>query len=193
MVLFFIGASSLDNAQKAFDYKQRSLERTVKTQRGLSLNPKSSKTVQALLEREAVLKEASGLILWHDVISNTIGQHPWKNIPPCPTEDLVEILKDLRNQVKAIIYVRREGNPEICEELKTTGIPIIEVEKRLVTPWKKNSVDFQQDIHKPHPDPQTEIKIFQTVVDHLGDLETLSKAKKNRPCQQQRKRHQKRK
>ena len=71
MVLFFIGASSLDNAQKAFDYKQRSLERTVKTQRGLSLNPKSSKTVQALLEREAVLKEASGLILWHDVISNT--------------------------------------------------------------------------------------------------------------------------
>ena len=129
-MVYVVGASSLEKAVSSLQFKSRKFYHSRLTAiPGLSFNPLSSnplKVLQNLLQKGSLAKKRN-LIIWHDVINNTVSVH-WKNQTPALTpQELVGILDQYRLRIRAIVYCRRFGTPDVYKELKTSGLPIISV------------------------------------------------------------------
>ena len=70
------------------------------------------------------LKKAHNIFIWHDVNSNSLNAHASNNYKPMSTGDLLLVLSGYKDRIKAIVYARRFGAPNIYDELKGTGILI---------------------------------------------------------------------
>ena len=75
-------------------------------------------------------------IIWHNVKSNSLSKHRSNNDYPLTPESLIEILKEYKNKISAIIYVHRQNNPNIYGSLVETGILTINVTKHLISKKK---------------------------------------------------------
>ena len=88
-MVFLIGASCLDNAFNSLErLKQKGLKRNILAIRGLSLNPQAldhRKKLQNFLLRSKTEK----LVVWHDVISNSISKHRSNSNRPCQIKKTV--------------------------------------------------------------------------------------------------------
>ena len=77
-MVYVKGASSLKNAVSAIYYKsKKEYEKRVTAISGLSLNPLSSnplKNLQNLLRKGSLAKQQN-LIIWHDIINNSLSVH----------------------------------------------------------------------------------------------------------------------
>ena len=73
------------------------------------------KTLRRLLEYSP-LKEKK-VVVWHDVVNNTISSHRTNNYRPAGVEELTNSLKSKRQQILAIVYRRRKGTPDLFKQL----------------------------------------------------------------------------
>ena len=191
-MVLLVGASCLDNAYRSFRYTTRKrLKKDIIAICGLSLNPKSIsplKILQTLLKKRFL--QSKKFITWHDVVSNSISKHRSNSVNPCEIDKLLKILTALKQNIEAILYCRRLGSPNLFQQLKETGILILDVKRRLTSTRKRNNPDFSADLAAIHPQSSTDIKFIRIVLENRDNLRSLVKRKrsksKNRPSQKKR-------
>ena len=71
------------------------------------------------------------ILIWHDVINNSLSKHRSNNDNPLTPENLIKILKVYKNKISAIIYVHRQNTPNFYGRLVETGIITVDLTKHL--------------------------------------------------------------
>ena len=89
-------------------------------------------------------------IIWHDVISNSLSKHRSNNDNPLTPESLIEILKDYKNKISAIIYVHGQNTPNFYGRLDETGILTINVTKCLISKRKTSNKELIRKLKLIH-------------------------------------------
>ena len=137
---------------------------------GLSLNANTTnpqKKLASLLCR-APLAEKRQVVVWHDIINNSINSHRTNNFRACTAEDLTEILKTLTN-ISAIVYCQRNRTPDIRNQLISSGILVIPITKCLISKRKRRT-ELVNENQALHQDVQLELKFLRIVFEHQDNL-----------------------
>ena len=142
-MVYVVGASSLRNALHAAPYRLQKQLRS-KTASGLSLNPLATpaKKLQNFLKGGS-LSTKGDLVLWHDLINNTLSPHRSNSNRACPIDNLLHILARYKDKISAIVYTRRCGLPNVLKTLFRSKILVIDVEKYLLSPRKRKNPLFE--------------------------------------------------
>ena len=187
-----ISASSLEKAVSSVQYKVRKLYYNCVTAiPGLSLNPLIKNPLKNLgnLLKNGNLARKCDLVIWHDLINNTLSTHWKSNTPASSPETLVKLLKEHKERIQAIVYCRRFGTQDVYKELKKTGIPVISVRKNLISKRKQHDSILHTKYSAIHQEHRLELKSLNIVLNHAENLEALTKntrSKKTRPSQKKR-------
>ena len=129
--MIVVGARSLRRTLDYLPYDIRvKYRRFTFAKLGLSLNPNNVSKFKKLqwFFRNGSL-ESREIILWHDVINNSITENPKIFNTKCSPEQLTEIITNFQHQIAAIIYIRRDGPLHIFEKLRRTRPLIIDAIK----------------------------------------------------------------
>ena len=110
-MVFILAASSLHHAIKtAPQVTQNRYKRNVYALLGLSFNPnalKVRKTAQFQLSH--FFHDKKRLIIWHDVVNNSLSRHRSNNNKPLTPSQLIAVLENYQERIEAIVYCPREG------------------------------------------------------------------------------------
>ena len=185
-MVYVVTASSLYHSLKLYHCQQLSNPKKeqflpkILAIPGLSLNPsttKPQKNLASLLCR-AFLAEKRQVVVWHDIINNSINSHRTNNYRACTAEELAEILKALTN-ISAFVYCQRNGTPEIRNQLISSGILVIPIKKCLISKRKRRT-ELVNEYQALHQDVQLELKSLRIAFEHKNNLPAvLSKLRLN--------------
>lgn len=198
-MVVLIGASCLRNALDAvLKQGRRSITVPYCAVGGLSLNPFAKNKYQNLqyLLHKGKLSSAQNIVLWHGVLSNSISAHRTNDFCPLPVEDLIKCLKEHKERFTAIVYCRRLGSPDLFNQLKETGILILDVKRNLISKKKRRNPLILREFSQVHPKTKLEINVLFTVLNHLQNLRFLtkkhrSKSKSKTPAKKQKEKNRK--
>ena len=161
-MVFVIGASSLRNTLNGLPYHEKKpLLGSHYHWGGLSFNvrtPERSKLLQNLINVGGGLCKKNNLVIWHDVINNTIT--PFKQTKTCPVPELIDILLQYKNRIAAIVYTKRFGAPLCLEDLRSTGIVVIDAFKQLISHRNRKYHNQIDEFSKLHPCVVAETRIL---------------------------------
>ena len=136
-----VAAGSLYNSLEDLEQdEQRETQQKFYAVPGLSLNPNTlnrGKDLRLLLELQPLASKQ--MIIWHDVLNNSIPSHRTNNYTPCPLDELLVYLQSKRRQVSGIAYCRRTGTPDIFEDLRKTEIIVIKTTGNLISRSKRQN------------------------------------------------------
>ena len=199
-MVFIVGASCLYKAiEQSPSWLKKKIQISTFARPGLSFNPNTvsqHKNLQHLILR-GNLQRRKDLILCHDVLSNSISGHRSNNFSPQSVEQLLETLTFFGEHFRAIVYNRRNGNPDIFEKLCNAKVcSIISVKKHLLSERKQKLTWFKDELRKVHPDVNIELNFLSIVINHEKDLRKLTlkrsisrkrKSKSNKKSEKQKK------
>ena len=185
-----LAASSLHHAIETINTDgQKALIEKVYSIPGLSLNihaKNPKKVVQNLIEKD--FKDEKDLIIWHDVINNTICKHKSNFYRALSVPTLIEVLKSYQNRIRALVYCQRDRTPDIFAELQKTNILVLSIEKDLVSLRKQKDSDYLQNLKALHQSPDLELKHLHTILKHEDDLSQITaRSRPKRPSKRARK------
>ena len=130
-MVYIIGASSLNATIGRVPYKfWRELLGRSYSLGGLSFNWNAEnplKVLQNLLTGRGTLARRYKVIIWHDIINNSISKHRSKNYRAISVEKLLQILRDFSHRIGAVVYCKREGAPDIFRKMLESRITILGV------------------------------------------------------------------
>ena len=101
---------------------------------GLSFNPnalKVRKTAQFQLSN--FFRDKKRLVVWHDVVNNSLSRHRSNNNKSLTPSQLIEVLEKYQECIEAIVYCPREGTPDIYNQLKRSTLVTIHLVKDIVS------------------------------------------------------------
>ena len=190
-MIYLVGASSLRNTFEGTPYDQkRQLLGHNYFKSGLSFNnrnPDKTKVLQHLLDNGGGLASRRNILIWHDVINNTLTPH--REISACPVSELVEILNKYKSRIAAIVYIKRFGSPDALTQLRTTGIIVIDAFRQLISHRNRKNHSLVSDLQRLHPQIRSEARILFVIWKRQSNLEAFgpkkfealrSKPKKNK-------------
>ena len=180
-MVFILGASSLHHALENLhpDQKKGKIEK-IYTIPGLSLNVHAKnpkKVVQKLLATE--LKDKKEVVIWHDVLNNSISRHKSNGFRPLSVPELLEVLKSLENRLRALVYCQRDRTPDIFEHLKVQSIKVFHIERDFVSKRKQRDQVFLRQFRALHQSPELELKHLDIVLKNGDNLDCITD--KSRP------------
>ena len=151
--------------------------------RGLSFNTSSNyrfKVLQNLLRRGPLARKQN-IVIWHDVISNSLSKHQSNNYTSLSPEELIQLLFEFRNRIRAIVYVQRSGSPNILKELFSSGILILDAQNKLLSQRKRKTPSVIRALSSVHPSLALDSHLLRIVVKHQQNLVSLlKKQRKNK-------------
>ena len=123
-------------------------------------------------------------IVWQDVIKNTITDHPFDPRTPLSS---AQLLKEIRNliQIVGVVYCEREGAPGIQSELKNLNLPVVNVDKDLISNSKRKDSSQTNEYNEFHQQHSLAIHSIEIVINNGIELNRLLK-KRKKPKKQQR-------
>ena len=129
--------SSLHNlvkAQKRLPCYQRQVASHVTAIRGLLFNPRSQTKLNNFnfLLSSGKLEQLSNIVIWHDVLKNSVTPHPSNENSPLSTFQLIKILGQHGDCIAALFYCQRSGTTCIQFEFRQTGILVIDAKRHLL-------------------------------------------------------------
>ena len=127
---------------------------------GLSFNTNTKnrlKNAQNLLVKGR-LSTRTNIVVWLDIINNSISSHKSNNYRPSSVQEQTNYLTTNINKFKALVYCQRTGTPDIFKELLSTGILVLRVTKHLIS--KRKGKTQLGDYRVLHQEPVREIKSF---------------------------------
>ena len=168
--MFIIGASCLDNILKSTSIPhsfRNSLSKRSFAIRGLSFNTSNYrfKVLQNLLRRGPLARKQNKVI-WHDVISNSLSKHQSNNYTSLSPEELIQLLFEFRNRLRAIVYVQRSGSPNILKKLFSSGILILHAQNKLLSQRKRRTPPVIRSLSSVHPSLALDSHLLRIVVKH---------------------------
>ena len=187
-MVFFVGASSLNNVLTKASGDVKNVVNPISFAiSGLSFHPRSRKRLQVHIDTWPIAARKD-LVIWHDLINNSLSKHPNNNFKPCPVPELLDILTLYRERIAAIVYTQREGTPNILSALYSTKILILNVSKALLSPRKRLDRRFRRDLWRLHPTVALESSLVLKVLRKAPNLRALLKnrSKTKRPSKKQR-------
>ena len=185
-----LAASSLHHAIETVDSEQqKAINEKVYTIPGLSLNINAKnpqKIVQNLIEKD--FKDENELIIWHDVINNSICKHKSNFYRALSVIDLVNVLKSYQHRIRALMYCQRNRTPDIFLQLKETNILVLNIEKDFISLRKQKDHDYLQNLKALHESPDLELKQLNLVLKYEDDLSQITaRSHPKRPSKRARK------
>ena len=192
-MFFILGASSLHHALRTLPkQQQQQLSQRVRAIPGLSFNTHSvntRKTVQYHLSKFLPHHE---ILIWHDIINNSISEHASKNNRPLSLDELLQVLSLYRNRIVAIVYCQRTNTEHIYPQLKKSGILIINIVRDLLPKNKRRLPKIVAEYSQLHQKPSVELKTFRVISHNLRNLERLTQQRHpNKRLSKRRRRSQK--
>ena len=119
------------------------------------------------------------IIIWHDVINNSLTPHSSNYHIPLSPEALVHTLSALPCVIVAIVYCQRNGSPDVFHRLQQSFLVLHPV-KHLMSHRKQHNPAIVQQYRLLHLDIKIELHLFFLLSRHLHNLASLPK-KKSRP------------
>ena len=186
--MFIFGASSLAAAVKTLPGGTLQRRRHL-TLPGLHLIQSSAKFRHKTLQHQLPLVRRfqsnntqhcrPKIIIWHDVIKNSLTPHSSNYLNPLSPQALVHTLSALPCDIVAIVYCQRNGSPDVFRLLQQSFLVLHPV-KHLLSHRKQHNPAIVQQYRLLHLDIKIELHIFFLLSRHLHNLTSLSK-KKTRP------------
>ena len=185
-----LAASSLHHAIETVNSEQqKAINEKVYSIPGLSLNINAKnpqKIVQNLIEKD--FKDEKELIIWHDVINNSICKHKSNFYRALSVIDLVNVLKSYQHRIRALVYCQRNRTPDIFLQLKETNILVLNIEKDFISLRKQKDLDHLQNLKALHQSPDLELKHLNLVLKYEDDLSQITvRSRPKRPSKRARK------
>ena len=188
-MVVIIGASSSCRTLDSIPYKTKKLfVRSCFSVPGLSFNDKAinrQKILQNLLTRGS-LSKVNNIIIWHDVINNSISPHRSNNYQPSSIDQLIENLLLCKDRIKAMVYCRRLGTGDIKRRWFSSQIIIIDAVRKLISHKKSKDSTILSDLRQVHPSAALEFKLLSIVWNHRNHVQRFKPDKKIRKKPNQR-------
>ena len=159
------------------------------TKPGYNLHRGAQDKSKIIQKRLRLIPKNEQLIIWHDLIKNSVTSPRKDPRKPLAPEQLVNEIKNIKHKVVGIVYCVR-GAPDVYKELKGTGIPVLHIVKDLLSRRNQKDKELVRSYSQLHLAPHLEIKTLTIVRNHGDNLKAIIK-KKHSPSQQQRKKTQK--
>ena len=138
-MVFILAASSLHHAINTLPQAlQDHYKKGIHALPGLSFNPnavKVQKTAQFQLSH--FFRDKKRLVIWHDVVNNSLSRHRNNNNKPLTPSQLIAVLEEYQECIEAIVYCPREGTPDIYDQLKRSTLVTIHIVKDIVSKRKQ--------------------------------------------------------
>ena len=183
-----VAASSLYHSLKDLEQKQRrETQQKVYAVPGHSLNPNilnRGKDLRVLLELQPLA--CKQIIIWHDVLNNSISSHRMNNYTPCPLDELLAYIQSKRRQMSCIVYCRRTGTPDIFEDLRKTEVIVKKITGSLISRRKRQNSAVLREHFQLHQSNELELKSLRVVLshrDHVVGLFSRIRAQTKKPSQ----------
>ena len=117
--------------------------------------------MQNLLSK--VLAEKNDVVIWHDVLNNSISRHDSNNFCSLSVPDLVEVLKGFQNKLCALVYCHRYRTLDIFQQLKVLEadlhVKVFNIVKDFISPKKQKDAELLEKFKALHQSPELELKI----------------------------------
>ena len=160
---FYISCQFTASRQKNFassdHYKKR-----IYALPGLSFNPnalKVQKTAQFQLSH--FCRDKKRLVMWRDVVNNSLSRHRSNNNKPLTPSQLIEVLEKYQERIEAIVCCPREGTPDIYDQLKRSTLVTIHIVKDIVSRRKQKDPSLLKEYRILHQRPALELKTLTIV------------------------------
>ena len=187
-MVFILAASSLHHALETLnpEAKEQFKDKTY-TIPGLSLNLNTKnprKIVQNLLSND--LKDEKDIVIWHDVLNNSISRHGSNNFRALSVSELIEILKSLQDRLSALVYCHRYRTQDIFEQLKVLetdlDIKVFNIVKDFISPKKQKDTELLKNFKALHQSPGLELKNLNFLLRKENNLSSITeKSRTKRP------------
>ena len=145
---------------------------------GYRLNPNTTNAQKNLVSLfcRAPLKEKRQVVVWHDIINNSINSHRTNSYRASTAKEFAEILKSLTT-ISAIMYYQRSGTADIRNQLISSAVLVIPFTRCLISK-RKRSTELVNENQALHQDVQ--LKYLQILLEHQVNLPAvLSKLPSN--------------
>ena len=174
-MVFILVASSLHHAIKTLlQALQEHYKKGIFLLPGLSLNPNAvivRKTAQFQLSH--FLRDKKRLVIWHDVVNNSISRHRSNNNKPLTPSQLIAVLEEYQDRIEAIVYCPREGTPDIYDQLTRSTQVTIHIVKDIVSKRKQKDPSLLKEYRALDQKPALELKTLTIVLAHKNNLRSL--------------------
>ena len=193
-MVYIVAASSVDHALDTLNPENRkTYKEKIFSLPGLSLNPNTKnprKIVQNMLSKD--LAEKTDIIIWHDVLNNSISKHESNNYRALTVPQLLDILKSFENKLRGLVYCHRFRTPNILPNLKeiekTTNIKVFSIVDDFISTRKQKDPDFLKKLKALHQSPEIEIKHIDFILRKESELDAITdKSRPKRPSKRARK------
>ena len=192
-MVFILAASSLHHAFETLTLEEKPRYKDkIYTIPGLSLNPHTEnprKIVQNLLAKD--LKEKKDIVIWHDVLNNSISRHDSNNFQALTVPQLIDELKGLQNKISALVYCQRFRTPYIFDALhvlKTDqNIEVFSIVKDFISSKKQKDPELLKQYKALHQSPELELKSLDFILRKDSQLSAITdKSRPKRPSKRAR-------
>ena len=169
-----VGASSLYHSIKKLEQsEQDKLADPVHCFAGLNLDPSTSNYCLDYLT--STLLRNCKIVLWHDLLNNTITSHPKKGNIPQTIEELIATLKTITN-LFCVVTCQRKGASYIFDNLlNSIDCYVIDVTKHIFSASERIDESFIAEYRKRHQAADTESKALATVLHYFPDFNRIFK------------------
>ena len=117
-------------------------------------------------------------------MNNSLSRHRSNNNKPLSPSQLIAVLEEYQERIEAIVHCRREGTPDIYDQLKRSTLVTIHIVKDIVSKRKQKDPSLIKECRELHQMPALELKTLTLVLAHKSNLMSLitrSRPKKNFP------------
>ena len=137
------------------------------------------------------LKEKNNIIIWHDVLNNSISRHESNNFHALTVPELIDVFKDLHNKLSALVYCQRHRTPNIFEDfnvLKTDhNIELFSIVEDFVSSKKQKNPELLKKYKALHQSPGLELKSLDFILRKENQLSAITdKSRPKRPSKRAR-------
>ena len=154
-MVFKLAPSSLhQDIKTAPQVTQNRYKRNVYALPGLIFNPnalKVRKTAQFQLSH--LFRDKKRLVIWHDVVNNSLSRHQSNNNKPLTPSQLISVLENYQERIEAIVYCPREGTPDIYDQVKRSALVTIHLVKDNVSRRKQKDPSLLKKYRALHQRP----------------------------------------
>ena len=119
-------------------------------------------------------RKSGKLVMWHDVISNSVSLRSSNNFAALIPSELVQVLSKHKKRITAVFYVQRTGSIDMFSEFKKGGVLIIDVRWHLLSEHKQRNEANCRNLKQTHPASILELSFAATVRRCEDDLTTIS-------------------
>ena len=171
-----VAASSLNDSIKKLDELDRErLADTVYTYPGLNLDPNTDSCCLEYLT--SAPKKHQNLVLWHDLLNNTVTSHPKKKNKPQKVKELIETLRSIPN-LFCVVTCQRESAPYLFDDLvRALSCYVIDVTQHVISASEQLDDSVIAGYRRLHQSPDLELRTLGVVLHYYPNINRIFKTR----------------